>query len=244
MNSLPNSVAFFLILYKNSTVKSIRNTLQNILLVLVVAVGIYFVAAVVLSLLKTRPQEVNCVERLEVYVHSNGVHIDIIVPIESLENTFSKALQLPRGTTFVGFGWGDKNFYINTPEWKDLSFSTTIKALFLKSETAMHVTAYSRVSPAWRKTEICPAQLNRLVLYITRSFAKDAEGKISQINVQGYGPNDSFFDATGSFSLFKTCNVWVNQALKQSAIETSIWSPFDFGVLHHLPQAKVERQNY
>jgi len=47
------------------------------------------------------------------------------------------------------------------------------------------------------------------------------------------GPNGK---TTGSFSLFNTCNVWVNKALKVTGIETSVWSPFDFGVLHHLPE--------
>uniref|UniRef100_UPI0032169B25 TIGR02117 family protein n=1 Tax=uncultured Draconibacterium sp. TaxID=1573823 RepID=UPI0032169B25 len=219
--------------------RSIYKAFKQLIFLLILAIGLYLLAALVLSLIKTRPQPVNCVEQLEVYVSSNGVHLDVIIPKESLERKFAQQLQLPRGTNFVAFGWGDKNFYIKTPEWKDLTLQTAFTAVFLKSATAMHVTAYKQTSPAWRKLKICPAQLQLLVNYITNSFARDANGNIELLDVKGYTNNDRFFSARGSFSLFKTCNVWVNQALKSAQIETSIWSPFDFGVLHHLPEIHV-----
>jgi uncharacterized protein (TIGR02117 family) len=221
-------------------VKSIFNVIKNLVFLIVLAVGMYIMAALVLSLLKTHPQPVNCAERNAVYVSSNGVHIDIMVPVESLNQQFAQQLQLPHGTGIVAFGWGDKDFYIKTPQWKDLTIPTAFRALFLKSETAMHVTAYKQPSPAWRKINICPEQLNLLVDYISNSFAKDAEGNINRIEVKGYANNDSFFDARGSFSLFKTCNIWANQALKVAQTETSVWSPFDFGILYHLPETGEE----
>jgi uncharacterized protein (TIGR02117 family) len=221
-------------------VKSIFNVIKNLVFLLVLAVGGYIMAALVLSLLKTHPQPVNCAERNAVYVSSNGVHIDIMIPVENLDSRLAGQLQLPHGTGFAAFGWGDKDFYIKTPQWKDLTIPTAFRALFLKSETAMHVTAYKQPSPAWRKINICPEQLNLLVDYISNSFAKDAEGNINRIEVKGYANNDSFFDARGSFSLFKTCNIWANQALKVAKTETSVWSPFDFGILYHLPETGAD----
>ncbi|MCY1720689.1 TIGR02117 family protein [Prolixibacteraceae bacterium Z1-6] len=219
--------------------RSIYKFLKQLLFLLVLAIGLYLLAALVLSLIKTRPQPINCTEQMEVYVSSNGVHLDVIVPVESLEHEFAQQLQLPRGTKFVAFGWGDKNFYIKTPEWKDLTVQTAFTAVFLKSATAMHVTVYKQTSPAWRTLKICPLQIQQLVNYITNSFARDANGRIELLDVKGYASNDSFYNARGSFSLFKTCNVWVNQALKEALIETSVWSPFDFGVLHFIPETRV-----
>jgi len=40
----------------------------------------------------------------------------------------------------------------------------------------------------------------------------------------------------GSFSLIKTCNIWVNKALKETGVPTSVWSPFDFCILYYLPK--------
>jgi len=31
---------------------------------------------------------------------------------------------------WLAFGWGDKGFYLNTPTWADLKFSTAVKAAF------------------------------------------------------------------------------------------------------------------
>jgi hypothetical protein len=77
--------------------------------------------------------------------------------------------------------------------------------------------------------------MNTLLKYLSNSFKKD-DGKIQKIDIDGYAYNDSFYDANGSFSIFKTCNIWVNKALKEANIETSVWSPFDIGILYHLPE--------
>lgn len=31
---------------------------------------------------------------------------------------------------YIAFGWGDKGFYLDTPTWADLKFSTAFKAAF------------------------------------------------------------------------------------------------------------------
>jgi len=97
-------------------------------------------AAFILSLLKTHPVKLNCLAEKEIFVSSNGVHLDIILPLENIDSEFLRKLEIPSQTEYISFGWGDKQFYVNTPEWKDLTFKTAFTALFLKSESAMHVT--------------------------------------------------------------------------------------------------------
>ena len=46
-----------------------------------------------------------------------------------------------------------------------------------------------------------------------------------------YGNNDQFYEAVGSYSCFKTCNTWTNQALKESKLKACLWTPFDFGII-------------
>jgi len=178
----------------------------------------------------------NCAADKEIYITTNGVHLDIILPVENVEPEFLSKLEILPGTKYVSFGWGDKEFYINTPEWKDLTFKTAFKALFLKSETAMHITCYSTSYSSWRNIKICSSQLDLLNKTIENSFSKNENGSFKKLAVPGYYESDFFYDATGYFSLFKTCNVWVNNALKEARIQTSIWSPFEFGVLYHLPE--------
>ena len=207
--------------------------IRNFLFLLVLACGAYMLAAVVLSLLKTRPETLSCAPEAALFTGSNGVHLDLVIERKQLDPGFARQLQLPAGTRYVAFGWGDKNFYLHTPEWKDLTAPTAFKAVFLKSESAMHVTAYKKPRAHWEKTRICRQQMDMLLLYISKSFQYDGDGQIIPIGSNAYGYNDRFYHAHGSFSLFKTCNVWVNAGLKEAEVPTSLWSPFAFGVLYH-----------
>lgn len=112
----------------------IRTALVTILVILV-----YFIFALILSVVGTNPKKQTCETKNEIYVATNGVHLDIIFPVSLIEKGFLKKLQVPNETKFVSFGWGDKNFYLYTPTWDDLKASTAINAMFLGSETAIHV---------------------------------------------------------------------------------------------------------
>lgn len=209
--------------------------LKGLVYFLLGIVFLYFLFALVFSYLPAHPPEIKSVKNKTVYITSNGVHLDIILPVNDVDTILSKQLKLSSGVKFVSFGWGDKLFYINTPEWSDLTFRVAFTALFLKSESAMHVTPYNTKFNSWRRVEICQNQLKVVNDYILESFEKNGQGEIVQIEAEGYGYDDYFYEATGNFTLFRTCNVWVNIALKRMGIRTSVWSPFDFGVLYHLP---------
>ena len=106
--------------------------------------------------------------------------------------------------------------------------------MFRKSETAMHVTNHRYKLDNWRSISICETQLNLLNQYIINSFSKGSEGQIVIIPNSGYTNQDEFYEANGNYNLINTCNSWVNRGLKTSKIKTSIWSPFDKGVLFHI----------
>lgn len=208
---------------------------RAIIFMICIIIG-YFITAVLLSVLKTNPKKIICPAENEIFISTNGVHLDIIIPVQNVDYELLKKLEIQPQTEYIGFGWGDKQFYINTPEWKDLTFKIAFNALFLKSETAMHVTCYRNSYAEWRKIMLCSSQLYTLKNYIEKSFQKNENGTLQKIDVSGYYETDAFYEAKGSFSLFKTCNVWVNKALKVTCVKTSVWSPFDFGILYHLPK--------
>ena len=210
--------------------------LKNSVFVLLGLTVIYFLTAVFLSYLPAVPKTKNCDPDQAIYITSNGVHLDIVLPVGTIDNSFRSQLDISPGTQFVSFGWGDKNFYAKTPEWSDLTFSVAFKALFLKSESAMHVTHYQRTYTHWEKVELCPHQTDALSNYIENSFEKTEHGQLQKSEIQGYTSSDGFYEAKGNFTLFTTCNVWTNNALKEIEVKTSVWSPFDFGVLYHLPK--------
>lgn len=205
---------------------------------LVFLVILYFSLALLFSYLPTHPPDHDCTPGSTVYIASNGIHIDFIFPVNDRDSAFIPIPENLSTVRFVSYGWGDKNFYIKTPEWSDLTFLVAFKALFLKSEAAMHITFYQNFQPGWKEINLCDWQMNELNRYIENSFEKDKHGNPIKMKFEGYSRYDVFYEAKGSFSLIQTCNEWINKALKEIEIKTSVWSPFDFGVMYHIKNAK------
>lgn len=195
---------------------------------------LYFLLATVLSYFPKNPKdEAKCTKKVEsIYLITNGIHLDIVFKREQLDKAFLSELNISETVKYVAFGWGDKDFYLHTPTWNDLTAGTLAKALLWKSETAMHVTDYRFKSKKFVVVPLCEFQLEILKKYVDSSFAK-ANNDIVKVG-KGYGKNDRFYEAKGSYNAIKTCNEWVNIGLKKANIKTSIWSPFDKGILYHI----------
>ena len=162
-----------------------------------------------------------------VFVHSNGVHLDVILPLNRLDSTLLSTLKYGRNDKYMSFGWGDENFYLNVPTWDDLTAEIAVRALILESHSLVHVSRHRAKNKNWLPIKVNKTQLAKLNAYIKNSFAPGdnfMEGK-------GYTDTDEFYRAVGSYSIFNTCNSWVNSALKESGIRACLWTPFDFGLL-------------
>jgi len=166
-----------------------------------------------------------------IYLSTNGVHLDIIIPKKDIDATLLKDLVFYEPEQYLAFGWGDENFYINTPTWDDLTFGNAFQALFLKSPTLMHVTRYSYKSNTWVEVKLSEGQFKKLTQFILTSFKLDEGKNKIEIPGAGYSSIDNFYKANGSYSCFNTCNTWVNTAFKQSGLKAALWTPFDFGLL-------------
>lgn len=166
-----------------------------------------------------------------IYLSSNGVHLDIILPINEMDGELLNGLERKDSDDYLAFGWGDENFYLNTPTWSALTFNTAFSALFLKSPTLMHVTRYRQPSEGCISIPITETERQKLNAYIQRSFKLDQAGNKVLLEGRSYGSKDAFYRANGSYSCFKTCNTWANTAFKESGLKAALWTPFDFGLL-------------
>jgi uncharacterized protein (TIGR02117 family) len=175
---------------------------------------------------------------IEIYLLSNGVHTDVVLPIRNIckdwGTQIKTAYTLANDTSvkYAAIGWGDKGFYLDTPEWSDLKFSTAFNAMFFLSSTAMHVTLYRNLYPGThcKKVRISAESYRKLVLYIDNSFQKTDNGNYMPIKGH-YDRYDCFFEARGTYNLFYTCNCWTNSALKHGNLKACLWTPFDKGIL-------------
>jgi uncharacterized protein (TIGR02117 family) len=177
---------------------------------------------------------------LHLYVSSNGIHTDISMPVRSdliNWNSFIDGVSFPEATTseFISISWGDKGFFLDTPTWGDLKTSTALNAAFLPSPTAMHV--YYKKEPS--ESETCVkvfinnSEYQELIEFIKESFLID-NGDVQLIPNKGYTKEDNFYEAKGSYHMFKTCNRWTNVALKKAKIKTGIYALFPDGIISHL----------
>jgi len=193
-------------------------------------------------MIPVKAKETNDPKIIEAYILTNGVHTDLVVPVKSKYIDWSQKLPFENtkgkdsDQNFIAFGWGDKGFYLDTPTWADLKFSTAFKAAFWLSKSAMHCTYYKKMTVAddCKKIMLTEKQYQDLIKFIDDKFDKDAKGKYILIKTDAvYGDNDAFYDAKGSYNFAYTCNTWANDGLKAAGQKAALWTPTDFGIFRH-----------
>lgn len=217
-----------------------------LVLALVAVPALYVLAAFGLALIPVHTDFVEAPpgQGIEMQLVSNGIHVDFLLPVVSDVRDWSR--DFPRaGFPGAGgswghilVGWGDRGFYLETPTWDDLTVSTTVKAVLWPSATVVHVQYVAGRFPdseMTRTVRLTESAYRELCAFIEESFQKDSSGAFAPIPGKSYGPTDHFFEGTGSYHAFNTCNSWTVRGMKRAGIRTALWSPFPQGVLWHLP---------
>lgn len=212
------------------------------LLLLPAVIILYLLVAIICSLIPVNNQAETPAMGIPIYLATNGLHTDFYLPtvtehIDWKDFVKNESFKIPyERPAFIGFGWGDRGFYLETPTWRDLTFKNAFKAIFLPSETLMHVTYLNGIpqqSQRVKKLILSPQQYRDLVTYIQKGFVQK-DYPYNHLAESAYGNKDTFYLGTGRFHLFRTCNVWVNRGLKEIGVKTALWTPFDKGILWHL----------
>ena len=113
---------------------------------------VYVIASIGLSKIEVNSDLTAGNKEIEVYIQTNGVHSDIVVPVKNELKDWSKEIQFQQTKSkdslmnYLSFGWGDKGFYLETPTWADLKASTAFNAAFGLGESAMHATFYKKMA--------------------------------------------------------------------------------------------------
>lgn len=222
-------------------IKSALKIISKFVLFIVVFLLLYGLSAYVLSIIPVNNNMSEHKKEYTIYIKSNGVHTDLVLPIKTDVKDWSEQIKYEhiqsKDSThqYLAFGWGDKGFYLDTPEWSDLKFSTAFKAAFNLGTSAMHTTFYKQIQETENcvKIEISKEQYQKLITFIEASFQYDTNGNPIFIDAITYGKNDSFYEAHLTYNLFYTCNTWANQALKKAHMKAAFWTPADKGIFYH-----------
>jgi uncharacterized protein (TIGR02117 family) len=169
-----------------------------------------------------------------ILVGTNGVHTELVLPLVTSEKDWRPvfpAADLPvpdRPYTHVAVSWGEREVFLNTPTWWDLSPVTVLRIVGIGGEGLIHATHYVRPAPSddLRSLTLTSAQYRRLVAAIERSLPKGR-----RVRHDGYGPQDVFYDAPGRYTLSNTCNQWTGDMLAAAGVRTGWWTPFAGGVM-------------
>lgn len=202
---------------------------------------LYVISVLLISRISVNSDVSQQSEEIEIFILSNGVHADIVVPVKSQVIDWSENVKFQHtkaGDTvakYLAFGWGDKGFYLSTPTWADLKFSTAFNAASGLSTAAMHCTFYRKMEEGaqCKKINISKEQYQMLVAFIQNSFQQKNDQIIKIETDAVYGNHDVFYEAKGSYNLFYTCNTWTNNALKAANQKASLWTVHDKGIFYH-----------
>ncbi|WP_280695976.1 TIGR02117 family protein [Chryseobacterium sp. H1D6B] len=205
-------------------------------------VVLYILAGLLIPYIGIAAKDDGQKKEIPIYIYTNGVHTDIVMPVRNDIQDWSKKIPFFNTSSkktdysYVGIGWGDKGFYLDTPTWADLKFSTAFKAAFWLSESAMHCTYYRTMKEGddCKMIMISREQYKKLVQFVDNKFDKDKNGNFILIPTKAvYSDNDAFYDANGSYNFLYTCNTWANDALKAAGQKAAWWTPTDSGIFLH-----------
>jgi uncharacterized protein (TIGR02117 family) len=203
---------------------------------------LYFTAALLGGLIPANPGWTQAERGVTIFVRTNGVHTWLMVPsvaagIDWRPLAPAHHIQDPRyAGNYLAVGYGNRDFYLNTPAWGDLSLRTALAAAFGRGPSLVHVEHERDPRPDEYQQSIvlAEAEYRRLAAHIRRSFQVDAAGGPIPLLGRGYGPADIFYEGRGRYDAYRTCNEWTGEGLRAAGVRTGIWTPLSQSIMWRL----------
>lgn len=214
----------------------------RVLALLLAAPLLYFSAALIGGLIPANSGWREPGGGVTVFVRTNGVHTWIMMPTQVAGHDWrrlapSHHIQDPRyAGNYVAVGYGNRDFYLNTPTWGDLSPRTALAAAFGQGPSLVHVEhEHDPVPNAWQQPiRMRESEYRKLVRHIVQSFELDAGGASKPLLGRGYGPADIFYEGRGRYNAYRTCNEWTGEALRAAGVRTGAWTPLSQSIMWRL----------
>lgn len=207
----------------------------------VLAVG-YFLAAWIGSSLAANAEWTQPDAGVELFVETNGFHTAIMMPIRGSGIDWSDLVapdHIPDpdlAGTHITVGWGHAGVYRNTPRWRDLRLRDALSAVAGSDDVLLHVYHDEHPYPTRhrRALVVSEEEYRTIAGEIRAHFRLDGEGR--SIPSPGYGETDLFYEATGHYDLFNTCNSWTGHILRDAGVRMGRWTPFAGSVMRWVPK--------
>ena len=228
--------------------KIIGNYLVKSIIAVLLVIMLYLIIAFILTIIPVNTNFKETKKGKEIFISTNGVHTNIILPAKTESFNWNEFLRLNTDCKYIAFGWGDEEFYLNTPTWDDLKISTAFKAGFLPTKTIMQIYCMKNEpyeTESTIKISISNKQFNKITNFVKNSFKLDSNKLIIKVKPNNkFYFKEQFYRANGTYSVFNTCNNWTNRALKQAGVKNAVWAPFDKSVMYHLKKTDSLQINF
>ena len=229
--------------------RKVRNALKRIrkfagyfFTILGSAILLYVLSTFILSRITVKGRN-NTGGKIQIFLMKSGVHTDFILPVCNSIKDWRQEFPLANtgfkdsSSTLISIGWGDKTFYMNTPTWADLSLQTALTVPFGIGPSAIHATYYQQLlddRPTVRLL-LTTKHYQKLVRYIENTLQHNSKGRTKYIKATMPGVvtgNDAYYAAKGRYSVFFTCNTWVNSGLISCQQKACYWTAFAGGIFY------------
>lgn len=167
-----------------------------------------------------------------IFVSDNGIHTDIIMPARGPDMDWTRMVppaditDPARARGWIAVGWGQRDVYLDVPRWADVTPGIAAKAL-IGGRSLLHVTHMGPplVSERVRPLRISREGYRRMARAMAESFVRGTDGRPVLIAGRGYGSNDAFYEARGTYTAIRTCNQWAGERLAEAGVRMGVWTP-------------------
>jgi uncharacterized protein (TIGR02117 family) len=224
------------------TARALLRCCQLVLLVIVL-----YGLLVLVGLIPVNNDFAPTADGVEITVTSTEIHADLVLPLHNATMDWRPLFPAGDfagdvgGATRVAFGWGNKEFYVDTRSYADVKVGTVFRAMFWPSATCMHVEMWDDTvtRDGARTVKISHEQYRRLVEHVLGTFRRDEGGRFEPIKGGAYHDSDAFYHAHGSYHALNTCNCWAGRGLKSAGVRTGWFTPLPRTVTLYMPPAAV-----
>ena len=205
------------------------------------SVGLFMLAGWIGSSIARNTDWREPADGVEIMVLTNGVHTALILPARTRWRDWHRDFPpahvnaSARPYTHVAVSWGEREVFLNTPTWADLSPLTVLRILGIGGEGLLHVEHYVRpgANDYTRPVRLSAAQYRKLVAQIALSLPPRGSSYYP-----GYDAHDVFYESSGRYTFTRTCNQWTSDALAAAGVRVGRWTPFASGVTKWFPAGR------
>ncbi|SON56173.1 hypothetical protein HDIA_2632 [Hartmannibacter diazotrophicus] len=176
---------------------------------------------------------------IEVAIANHGWHAGLIVPTDRLrqvayQDNLSALIDISERFLphrYLEIGWGDEDFYRNTPVLSLSAIPTAVGALIGgERSTVFHLVGLdNEPRRAFARADVEEIALSEpgfrvLAARLNEAFARNTSGAPVDLGKGLYG-DSAFYRAMGTYSLLDTCNHFTGRLLNAAGM--AVWPVFD-----------------